>query len=116
MSGPESHPDKDKRWIATLTNGILYLPLGLGAGLAAALVAAAPSILVTAVAGLAVLGALITSVVGAMEQPQHRLAAIVTFLIVASGVVVAGIGSAFWGLIVGGIVMGWLSWRRREPA
>ena len=112
MSGPESHPDPKRRWIATLTNGILYIPLGLGAGLAAALVAAAPSVLITAVAGLAVLGALITSVVGALEQPEHRLAAIVTFLVVASGIVVAGIGSAFWGLLVGGVVMAWLSWRR----
>ncbi len=116
MSGPESHPDKSKRWVATFTNGILYLALGLGAGVAVALVSAAPSILVTAVAGLAVLGALITSVVNAMEEPSHRITAIVTFLIVASGVVVAGIGSAFWGLIVGGIVMLWLGWRRRPRA
>lgn len=113
MSGPESHTDPAKRWIATLTNGILYIPLGLGAGVAAALVSAAPTVLITAVAGLAVLGALVTSVVNAMEEPQDRIAAIVTFLVVASGIVVLGIGSAFWGLLVGGIVMAWLSWRRR---
>jgi benzoate membrane transport protein len=116
MSGPEAHPDPSRRWIATLTNGILYIPLGLGAGLAAALVAAAPTILITAVAGLAVLGALISSVVGAVEQPQHRVAAIATFLVVVSGVVVLGIGSAFWGLLVGGAVMGWLSVRRARNA
>jgi benzoate membrane transport protein len=115
MSGPESHPDPRRRWIATLTNGLLYIPLGLAAGLAAALVAAAPAILIEAVAGLAVLGALITSVVGALEQPQHRLAAIVTFLVVSSGIVAGGIGSAFWGLLAGGIVLLWLSWRRRKP-
>jgi benzoate membrane transport protein len=113
MSGPESHTDPGKRWIATLTNGILYIPLGLGAGIAAALVSAAPTVLITAVAGLAVLGALVTSVVNAMEDPRHRLTAVVTFLVVASGIVVLGIGSAFWGLLVGGIVMAWLSWRRR---
>jgi benzoate membrane transport protein len=118
MSGEESHPDPRRRWIATLTNGLLYIPLGLGAGLASALVAAAPAILVTAVAGLAVLGALITSVVGALEHPVHRLAAIATFLVVASGIVVLGIGSAFWGLLVGGVVMAWLGWRRQrnDPA
>lgn len=113
MAGDESHPDRSKRWTATLTNGLLYIPLGLGAGAAVALVNAAPSILITAVAGLAVLGALISSVVGAMEQPEHRLTAIVTFLVVASGVVIAGIGSAFWGLLVGGVVMLWLGWQRR---
>ena len=119
MAGEESHPDPARRWVATLTNGLLYVPLGLGAGVAVALVSAAPAILVTAVAGLAVLGALITSVVGSLEAPEHRMTAIVTFLVVASGVVVGGIGSAFWGLVVGGIVMIWLSWRRartRTPA
>jgi len=113
MAGPESHPDPARRWIATLTNGLLYIPLGLAAGVAVALVSAAPAILITAVAGLAVLGALITSVVNALEEPAHRVAAIVTFLIVASGIVVAGIGSAFWGLLAGGIVFVWLGWRRK---
>lgn len=116
MTGPDAHPDPRRRWVATLTNGIVYVPLGLAAGLASALVAAAPSILITAVAGLAVLGALITSIVGALEQPQHRVAAIVTFLVVVSGIVVLGIGSAFWGLLAGGLVMGWLGWRRRSAA
>lgn len=116
MSGPEAHPDQDKRWIATLANGILYLPLGLAAGVAAALVSAAPTVLITAVAGLAVLGALVTSVVNAMEEPRHRITAVVTFLVVASGVVVVGIGSPFWGLLAGGVVMAWLSWSRGRPS
>jgi len=115
MAGPESHPDKSRRWVATLTNGLLYIPLGLCAGLAAALIGAAPAILVTAVAGLAVLGALITSIVNALEDPRHRVAAIVTFLVAVSGIVVLGIGSALWALLVGGLVMAWLGWRRRAP-
>jgi len=116
MSGEESHPDPRRRWAATLTNGLLYIPLGLCAGLAVALVSAAPSILITAVAGLAVLGALITSIVNALEEPRHRVAAIVTFLVVASGVVILNIGAAFWGLLAGAVVMLWLGWngRRRE--
>lgn len=112
MASPEAHPDKDKRWIATLTSGIVYLLLGLGAGLASALVTAAPPILIVAVAGLAVLGALITGITIALEDPNHRVAAIVTFLVVASGLVIGNIGSAFWGLLFGGIVMAWMSWRR----
>ena len=114
MSGEEAHPDKTRRWVATLTNGLLYIPLGLAAGVAVALVSAAPSILITAVAGLAVIGALITSVVNALEDPRHRVAAVVTFLVVASGIVILNIGSAFWGLLIGGIVMLWLGWTRRR--
>ncbi len=114
MASPEAHPDKDKRWIATFTSGVVYLLLGLGAGLATALVTAAPPILITAVAGLAVLGALITGITTALEDPKHRVAAIITFLVVASGVVILNIGSAFWGLLMGGVVMMWLGWRRNE--
>jgi benzoate membrane transport protein len=116
MASPEAHPDKDKRWIASFSAGVVYLVLGLGAGLATALVAAAPFELVVTVAGLAVLGALIGGITSALEEPQHRIVAILTFLVVASGVSVAGIGSAFWGLIVGGIVMLWLSWKPRRSA
>lgn len=116
MAGDEGHPDPRRRWIASLTNGLLYIPLGLAAGVAVALVSAAPSILVTAVAGLAVLGALISSIVAALEEPAHRMTAILTFLVVASGIAPFGIGSAFWGLAVGGIVMLWLSWRGRRTA
>ena len=79
-----------------------------------ALVSAAPSILITAVAGLAVLGALVTSVVNAMEDPRHRVTAIGAFLVVASGIVILNLGSAFWGLLIGGIVMAWLSWNGRR--
>lgn len=105
MASPESHPDKSRRWIASFTAGVAYLVLGLGAGVATALVAASPPIIITAVAGLAVLGALITSLTGALDDPHSRVAATATFLVVASGIVVAGVGSAFWGLLVGGVVL-----------
>ena len=115
MASPDAHPDKSKRWIATATSGVTYLVLGLGAGFAAALVAASPPILITAVAGLALLGALVTSVTGALEDPHHHIAAIATFLVTASGVSIVGIGSAFWGLLVGGVVMLWLGRPHRLP-
>ncbi len=116
MAGPDSHTDRSKRWIATVTGGAVYVLLGLAAGLAASLVAATPPLLITTVAGLAMLGALVSSIAASLEQPENRIVAIVTFLVVASGIVVVGIGSAFWGLLVGGIVMLWLGWRRRRTA
>ncbi len=61
MAGPDAHPDPATRWIATFASGFVYLAIGLGAGVATALVAAAPPILIEAVAGLAVLGALVAS-------------------------------------------------------
>jgi benzoate membrane transport protein len=114
MAGPDSHPDRSKRWIATVTGGAVYVFLGLAAGLAASLVAATPPLLITTVAGLAMLGALVSAVAASLEDPTHRVVAIITFLVVASGVVIVGIGSAFWGLVVGGVVMLWLALNRRR--
>lgn len=114
MAGPDAHPDRDKRWISTVTAGIAYVVLGLGASAATALVSASPPVLITAIAGLALFGAFASAVTTALEEPDHRLVAVITFLVVASGVTVAGIGSALWGLVVGGVCMLWLGWRRRR--
>jgi len=114
MAGPDADPDRDRRWIATVSSGVAYLVIGLGAGAATALVSASPPILIQAVAGLALLGALISSVTAALEDAQHRVVAIVTFLVVASGIHLLNVGSAFWGLIVGAIVMLVLAIGRRR--
>jgi benzoate membrane transport protein len=114
-AGPEAAPDTSRRWIAPVSAGATYVALGLSAGVATAFVAASPPILIQAVAGLALLGALVGAVTAAMESVDDRLAAIATFLITASGITVVGIGSAFWGLVVGGIVMLWLGRRGVRP-
>jgi benzoate membrane transport protein len=116
MAGPDSHPDRSRRWIATVTSGIGFVVFGLAAGVATALISASPPILITAVAGLALLGALVTAVSSAIEDPAHRIPAIATFLVTASGVTIVSIGSAFWGLLVGGVIMLWSAfpWRRRK--
>lgn len=105
MAGPEAHPDAARRWVATVSGGLSYLLLGLAASLVTALVAAGPPILVTAVAGLALLGALVQAVLTALADADHRIVGIATLLVVASGVAVLGIGSAFWGLLVGGALL-----------
>jgi benzoate membrane transport protein len=113
MAGPDGHPDPSRRWITTVTSGSSYIVLGLGASAATALVSASPPILITAIAGLALFGALASAVTTALEEPDHRPVAIITFLVVASGIAIAGIGSALWGLVVGGLVMLWFGWRLR---
>jgi benzoate membrane transport protein len=113
-AGPEAHQDRNRRWVAPVAAGGTYVVLGLLAGVATAFVAASPPILIEAVAGLALLSALIGAVTAAVEEPAHRLAAIATFLVTASGIVIVGIGSAFWGLLVGAVVMLWLGWRRHR--
>lgn len=117
VAGPDAHPDRDRRWVAAVTAGATLAVLGLLSGLATVLVSVSPPVLITAVAGLALLGALITAVTTALEEPAHRVVAIVTFLVAVSGLSIAGIGSAFWALLVGGVVMLWFRpWRRRREA
>ena len=42
---------------------------------------------------------------GAMKEESSREAALITFLVAASGLTLFGIGGAFWGLIAGGLVL-----------
>lgn len=101
-AGPEAHPDPARRWWAAVVAGIGYTLLGLMAGGAAAFVAAAPPILIEAVAGLALLGAFANALAAALAVPAEREAAAVTFLVTAAGLTLFGISGAFWGLLAGG--------------
>jgi benzoate membrane transport protein len=113
-AGPDAHPDPARRWIATFGQGIGQLCLGLTAGLATALMVLSPPVLVIAVAGLALLPALAASITASVESPAGREAAAITFVVTASGVAIAGIGSAFWGLIAGGLALMFLRLRNQS--
>ncbi|MEW2376905.1 benzoate/H(+) symporter BenE family transporter [Micromonospora sp. NPDC047812] len=115
-AGPDAHPDPDRRWIASVTAGIGLALLGLGAGAATALVALAPPVLIEAVAGLALLGALATALTSALAVPAAREAAVVTFVVTASGVTLLGVGGAFWGLVAGGVMLLLFRHRSGGPA
>ena len=105
-AGPDADPLPERRYVAAITAGIGYLALGLLSAAAAALVATAPPLLIEAVAGLALLGAFGASVSAALKDEGDRTAALVTFLLSASGLSFFGIGSAFWGLVGGLVVLG----------
>ncbi len=104
-AGPDAHPDPRRRWIASVTAGIGMITLGLGAGAATAFVLGSPPVLIEAVAGLALLGALGSALASAVAEERGREAAVVTFAVTASGVVVLGVGAAFWGLLAGGLML-----------
>ena len=104
-AGPDAHPDPARRWIASVTAGVAYLFLGLGATLAAALVTVAPQVLIHAATGLALFGAFGGALAGAIAVPAQRDAAMVTFVTAASGLSFFGVGAAFWGIVAGGALM-----------
>ena len=106
-AGEEAHPDPSKRYWAAAIGGAVYIIFGLTAGMAVSFISISPPILIEAVAGLALLGALAASFVSAMSQEADREAALITFLVTASGVTFFGIGGAIWGLIAGGAIYLW---------
>lgn len=100
---PEAHPDAQQRWKASATAGVFYLLAGLSGATITSLMAAVPEAWIQTLAGLALLGTISGSLVQALNIPHQRDAAIITFLITASGVTLGGVGSAFWGLVAGGV-------------
>jgi benzoate membrane transport protein len=103
-ASPDASPDPQKRWIASASNGVACIVLGLLAGAMTQLAAGSP-ILVEVVAGLALLNAFGEALHNALAAPSEREAALATFLVSASGVSYYGIGGAFWGLVVGGVIL-----------
>ncbi len=110
--GKEAHTDPTRRYTASVSAGVLYIALGLTGGTIVSLLAAFPQALVLAVAGLALLGTIASGLSVAFKDEQQRDAALLTFLVTLSGVTLAGVGSAFWGVVVGGLAQ-WF-WTRRH--
>lgn len=104
-AGPDADPDPSKRYMSAVTAGLLYIVFGLLAGGATSLIAIAPPVLIEAVAGLALLGAFGASLMAALQNASHREAAVITFVVAASGLSLIGIGAAFWALLAGGAVL-----------
>ena len=99
--GPEAHADPARRYTAAVWAGLFYLLVGLFGATVAGLFAAFPQALVLAIAGIALFGTLGNSLVAALREEDEREAALVTFLVTASGLSLLGVGAAFWGLVAG---------------
>lgn len=103
--GKEADPDPHRRYLAACCAGVLYLITALLGATVANLFAALPQALILAIAGLALLGTLGNSLHQALTHEGDREAAIITFLVTASGLTWFGIGAAFWGLGAGALAL-----------
>jgi len=104
FSSVEAHENPDRRYWSAAIAGVTYVFIGLLAGVAGLLVTLIPPVLIEAIAGLALLGAFSAAIVSALSDVKHREAAAVTFLFSSSGLAFMGVGGAFWGLLVGGMM------------
>jgi benzoate membrane transport protein len=105
--GPDSHPDPEKRWQA----GLVY---ALGYGLVALLLPtiyrglmSMPPTFFFTLAGLALISPMSFALTTLLNERGDILPGMVAFVVTASGVVFMGIGSAFWGLILGALIHLW---------
>jgi benzoate membrane transport protein len=113
--GREAHEDPARRYMASVLAGVFYIALGLAGGAVVGLLNAFPRELVLAVAGLALLGTIAGGLAAALKDEAHRDAAGLTFLVTLSGLSVAGIGSAFWGVLAGSAALMVQHYRLRMP-
>jgi benzoate membrane transport protein len=110
-AGQDAHPDPARRYWAAVVSGAAYVVFGLLAAMITAFVAAVPAYLILTVAGLALLGTFASAMTEALAAAEDRLAAVVTFVVTASGLAFLGIGSAFWGLVAGLAVYALARWK-----
>ena len=103
--GREAHPDPAKRYTAAVSCGAIYIVIGLLGGAFIGALMSFPKELIAAIAGLALLGTIGNGLAIAVKDESHREAAIITFLVTLSGVVIAGVGSAFWGVVAGALAL-----------
>lgn len=112
-TGKEAHEDPARRYVAGVSGGVFYLLLGLFGATLVSIFTAFPAALIAALAGLALLAAIGGALAGAMAVPDDREAALITFLVTASGMSFLGLSAAFWGLIFG--IVAHLLLRMRRP-
>lgn len=103
--GREAHENPDKRYTAAVSCGLLYVFIGIFGAAVTGLLTAFPKELVAAIAGLALLGTIGNGLASALADESNREAALITFLVTLSGVAIAGIGSAFWGVLAGALAL-----------
>ena len=103
--GPEAHPDPKKRYVAAISAGFFYGLIGVFGATITGLFAAFPHEFVLALAGLALLGTIGSGLAAATACERFREASVVSYFVVLSGISFAGIGSAFWGIVAGTLVI-----------
>lgn len=113
-AGPEAHEDPKKRYTAAIWCGVFYGIAGIFGATLAALFAALPKALILSIAALALFASIIGGLTQAMSEPKEREAALITFLVTASGMTLFSVGSAFWGIVAGLLTLAILNWGKRD--
>jgi benzoate membrane transport protein len=104
-TGPEAHPDPHQRWKAGIFYALWWALIALFGASLVGLFGALPPALLATVAGTALLGSMASAMGTALAADKERFAAAGTLAVTASGITLMGVGSAFWGLCFGLLVL-----------
>jgi benzoate membrane transport protein len=104
-TGPDVHPDMKERWKTGPFYALAYVVFAAFGASLVAIFAVLPSSLIVLVAGLALMASLANALAIALKDEHQRMAATTAFVVTASGLTLFGVGSAFWGLVAGLIVL-----------
>ena len=102
--GDDVDPDRNQRWKVGLAYAGFWVALGLLSPVILPLLKSLPPQVMSLLVALALLGPLMGALTAAYAVPETRFAATITLAVTASGVAIAGIGAAFWGLLAGLLV------------
>lgn len=103
-AGPDSHPDPERRYLATVAQGLFFIAFGLVGATAVSLIRALPTVLILSLAGLALLPVILQALRLSVGQTRHTLAAGIALFVGASNLTILGINSAFWAIVAGIVV------------
>ena len=113
--GTDAHTDPAKRYTASAVCGALYLAVGVFGAAITGVLSSFPKELIAAIAGLALLGTIGNALATAVKDESHREASLITFLVTLSGLQIAGVGSAFWGVVAGALALFVQNWAQPRP-
>ena len=104
-TGPDVHPDMKERWKTGPFYALAYVIFAAFGASLVAIFAVLPQSLIVLVAGLALMAPLANALAIALKDDHDRMAATTAFAVTASGLTLFGVGSAFWGLVAGLVVL-----------
>ncbi|MEJ8475561.1 benzoate/H(+) symporter BenE family transporter [Roseibium algae] len=116
MAGKDAGADPAGRYWAAIISGMAFILLAFAAASITSLASLAPVALITAVAGLALIPALVGSISSAFKETDQLEAPALTFLIAASGMTLFGVSGALWGIVAGTIIWIAKSHRRQKTS
>jgi benzoate membrane transport protein len=114
VTGPEAHPDPDKRYSAGVATGVWYIVVGIFGATLVSLFTILPHALIAATAGLGLANAIMSSLSASMSDADGREGGLIALLCTAANFTLFGIGAPFWGLVFGVLVHGIIHWGKEK--